>query len=109
MQKRYGRLVRDNIPAIIRANGEMPTTRLMETDEYRRELLYLLIEEAENSRQAADMDKPNLTTELADVLEVLYAILEEFEIPADELERIRRERAEKRGQFKEKIFLESVG
>jgi len=47
---RYGKLVRDNIPEIIRADSQIPNVRTMETDEYRRELLYKLIEESEELR-----------------------------------------------------------
>lgn len=108
-KKRYGKLVRDKIPDIIRGNKEMPMTRTMETDEYRRELLYKLIEEAEEVRQAGyESDSAELMSELSDVMEVYLAILTEYNLNADEIEKLRLERAEKRGGFKDKIFLESV-
>lgn len=110
MKKRYGKLVRDRIPEIIRANDELPNTRTMETDEYRRELLYKIIEEAEKVR-AAGYDLENhedLITELADVAEVFDAILEEFDVSPELLESVQEKRREERGGFKDKIFLESV-
>lgn len=109
MKKRYGKLVRDNIPKIIRANGEFPHVRVMETDEYRRELLYKLIEEAEEVRQAGyDASDPEFTAEIADVLEVIDAILVEFNIDNDRLEMARTERRNERGGLNERIFLEAV-
>tara|TARA_B100000745_G_scaffold205743_1_gene136017 strand:+ start:7162 stop:7494 length:333 start_codon:yes stop_codon:yes gene_type:complete len=109
MKQRYGKLVRDNIPNIIRANGETPNVRIMNTDEYRRELLYKLIEEAEEVRQAGyDPDGIEFVTELADLAEVLDAVFVEFEIKQDLLEKLREDRKSERGGFAERIFLESV-
>ncbi len=107
--KRYGKLVRDGIPDIIRENGELPTTRVMDSDEYRRELLYKLIEEAEEARQAGyDPSSEQFRAELADLQEVFNAVLAEFDITADDIERVRAERVAERGGFAGRIFLESV-
>ena len=46
--------------------------------------------------------------ELADILEVVYAIAEAKGCSVESLEALRREKAAKRGGFKERIFLESV-
>ncbi len=109
MKKRYGKLNRDNVPNIIRANGETPNVRVMNTDEYRRELLYKLIEEAEEVRQAGyDPEGIEFVTELADLKEILEAVLTEFEIKQELLEKLREDRLAERGGFAEKIFLESV-
>ncbi len=109
MAKRYGKLVRDNIPNIIRANKEIPNVRVMDTDEYRRELLYKLIEEAEEVRHAGyDPDGIEIVTELADLKEVIDAVVDEFNIDEELIQKIKAERKEKRGAFKEKYFLESV-
>ena len=43
---------------------------------------------------------------MADVLEVLYAIATAHGYSVEELERVRAEKAEKRGGFADKIFLE---
>lgn len=110
MKKRYGKLVRDNIPAIIRANGEIPNIRTMDTDEYRRELLYKLIEEAEEVRKAGYDLKPGeaLLKQVADLAEVFDATLTEFEITPEILATARSKRRKERGGFEGKIFLESV-
>ncbi|QSH39700.1 nucleoside triphosphate pyrophosphohydrolase [Candidatus Kaiserbacteria bacterium] len=110
MKKRYGKLVRDNVPDIIRANGEMPTVRTLETDGYRKELLYKLIEESEEARQSGfdDENKNELLRELTDVAEVLDAILVEFGITKEELQTAQDAKRKERGGFKNKVFLESV-
>lgn len=109
MKKRYGKLIRDKIPAIIRANGELPNTRPMDQDEYRRELLYKLIEEAEEVRQAGyDPESQGFVKELADVSEVFDAILKEFDVSIETVEATQEQRRRERGGFDDKIFLESV-
>ena len=110
MKKRYGKLVRDKIPAIIRANDEIPNIRTMDTDEYRRELLYKLIEEAEEVRQAGNNSDSEAAfiRELADLAEVFDTTLEEFGISKETLEQEQGKRRTERGGFKDKIFLESV-
>lgn len=109
MKKRYGKLVRDRIPELIRANGEVPTVRTMETDEFRRELLYKLIEEAEEVRRAGyDASDPEFMSQLSDLQEVYNAILTEFDIDEDVINDIRKSRLEERGGFENKVFLEAV-
>ena len=46
--------------------------------------------------------------ELADVLEVMYAIANSFKIPFEEIEKVRLDKKEKRGGFDSKIFLKST-
>ena len=91
-KRRYGKLVRDNIPELIRSDGDMPNYRVMQDDEFRKELLYKLIEESEELRKAgeyASADKEALLAESADVLEVLYAIFNEFGLDANAVEEVR--------------------
>ena len=38
MEKTYNKLVRDNIPNIIKNNGEDPITRILTNEEYKQEL-----------------------------------------------------------------------
>ena len=46
--------------------------------------------------------------ELADILEVIYALCDLYEINKDTLEQTRKEKAEKRGGFKNKIILDET-
>ncbi len=99
------------MPEVIRSDGEIPNVRTMQKDEFRSELLYKLIEETEELRKAgeyAEEDKLGMLEEAADVLEVLYTVFGEFGLDEGEIERVRREKLEKKGGFKDKIFLESI-
>lgn len=46
---------------------------------------------------------------LADALEVIYSLVGEHKVSIEELEYLRKTKANKRGAFKEKIFLIEVG
>lgn len=101
--KVYNKLVRDKIPEIIAAdNGKTCATRIMNDDEYLNSLNEKLQEELEEYLESGDIE------ELADLEEVLRAILDAKKTSYDNFENIRKNKAEKRGAFKKKIFLESV-
>ena len=101
--KIYSKLVRDKIPAIIVAdNGKTCKTRIMEDDEYLESLNTKMQEELKEYLESGDVE------ELADLEEVLRAILDVKKVSYEEFEKIRNAKVEKRGAFKEKIFLESV-
>ena len=109
MKKRYGKLVRDNVPALIRAEGDLPNIRVMDADEYRRELLYKLLDEAEDMRRAGyDPTEPEFLKQAVDVAEVFDATLKEFGITPEVLAKARAERRKARGGFEGKVFLVSV-
>lgn len=103
MKKTYNKLVRDKIPAIIRANGEVPVTRTLDDKEYLRELIKKLKEET------AEFAAEPSVEELADIKEVMIALRIAMGIRAGELEDARRKKANKNGRFKKRVFLESVG
>lgn len=102
MAKAMRKLVRDNIPAIIRANGEIPITRVLGDKEYITELVKKLKEETEEFAEAYSPE------ELADLFEVLLAIRTAIGLTESELEEIRKKKAHKNGSFKERLFLKSV-
>lgn len=104
--KTYKKLVRDKIPSIIEKNNEKPITRILSDDEYMVELKTKIQEETKECVQSESVKE--LVEELADLEEVLRAILEHNKISYEEFESIRKAKVEKRGAFKEKIFLESV-
>ncbi|OUM91798.1 nucleoside triphosphate pyrophosphohydrolase [Caldibacillus debilis] len=102
----YNKLVRDKIPQIIEQAGKTFTTRILEDDEYRKELRKKAFEELEEYMNAGDDEKA--LEELADVLEIIHALAECHGGTIERVEQIRAEKAEKRGGFKEKIFLVEV-
>ncbi len=98
----HNKLVRNNIPQIIEAAGKQAVTRVLSDEEYLAELDRKLTEEC------AEYQADKNVEELADVLEVLYAIAAARGYSVQELERIRAAKAEKRGGFADRIFLEKV-
>lgn len=102
MTKKYKKLVRDNIPAIIEQNGERPVIRTLSDDEYIQELIQKLKEEI------AEFEQDRSIEELADIKEVSIALREALGVHAGDLEEARRKKAKKNGRFKRKIFLEGI-
>lgn len=100
--KVFNKLVRDKIPTIIEANGEQAKTRILNDDEYRAELNKKLLEEV------AEYSADNNVEELADIVEVVYGILNSMGISLEEFETIRKAKVDKRGAFQERIFLEET-
>lgn len=93
-----GKLVRDKIPQIIMSDGKIPIVRTLSDEEYLTELDRKLDEEV------AEYQTDKSLEEMADVLEVLFAICEARGHSVDELMKVRDEKRENRGGFKEKIF-----
>ena len=100
--KVYNKLVRDKIPEIILKDNELPSTRILNDEEYIQELNKKLQEEVNEYLEAENIE------EMVDILEVIRAILEHKGVTYDEIEEKRIKKAKKRGAFKEKIFLEKV-
>ena len=86
----------------LRLTGKKSTHKILTADEYAVELTKKLVEEVEEYK------KDKNTDELADIMEVVYALARLHSCTAEELEKIRAEKAEKRGGFEKKIFLVEV-
>ena len=71
MEKTYNKLVRDNIPNIIKSNGETPITRILTNEEYKQELEKKLYEEYQEVLESSGEDR---IEELADMLEVIKSL-----------------------------------
>ncbi len=95
-----GKLVRDKIPQIIQADGKSSIIRTLSEEDYLQELDKKLNEEV------AEYQADKSIEEMADVLEVLYAICEARGHSLEELEQVRKEKSDKRGAFKERIYWE---
>jgi predicted house-cleaning noncanonical NTP pyrophosphatase (MazG superfamily) len=99
---KYNKLVRDKVPEIIKKNNAVPVTHIADDKEYWDKLKEKLGEEVEEFLQESN------AKELADILEIIYAIRDFKKISKEELEKIRAGKAEKRGGFKQKIILDET-
>ncbi|ADB31598.1 conserved hypothetical protein [Kribbella flavida DSM 17836] len=99
------KLVRDRIPELIRANGEVPISHQADPSEYRQRLRDKLTEEVDEYLTAAD---EQAVEELADVLEVVYALAADLGVGKEELEKLRRAKADQRGAFNDRVVLRGV-
>lgn len=98
----YDKLIRDKIPEIIEQSGKKCIVEVMDNDTYIEYLDQKLNEELAEYQQNKSIE------ELADLLEVMYAVVTARGYSVAELERIRLEKAEKRGAFEKKLLLKSV-
>ena len=95
----YNKLVRDKIPAIIESNGKTPKTRILSCEEYTAELEKKLDEEV------CEFHKDKNLEELADILEVVYALTENIGCSKEELFTANERKRAERGGFKDRILL----
>lgn len=99
---KFNKLIRDKIPEIIKKNNEIPVTYIAGDEEYFIKLKEKLEEEIKEFLEEGRDE------ELADILEVIYAICDFKHINRKELEEMRKKKAEERGGFKNKIILEEI-
>lgn len=98
----YNKLIRDKIPQIIEKSGKIAVVETLESEEYKRLLDCKLSEELQ------EYLSDDSTEELADLVEVVYAILKFKGIDIDEFEGIRLKKAAERGAFEKRLLLREV-
>ena len=102
MGRIYEKLVRDNIPAMIEEQGETPLIRTLDDEEYIRRLDEKLREETEEYMEDGSME------EMADILEVMRAIILARGHSWEEVEEMRKAKAAKNGAFEKRVYLIGV-
>ncbi len=102
MIKKFNKLVRDRIPEIIISNQGKPDYMVLSDAEYIYELEKKLDEELAEYHESKKLE------EIADVLEVLFAISKARGVSQDEIMKLRMEKAITRGGFEKRIFLKTV-
>lgn len=93
-----GKLVRDKVPEIIRSEGRDPITAVAGAEEYRVRLRAKLREEVGEFLESDDS-----LDELADILEVVYALAEIGGADRNRLEELRAVKAKERGAFADRV------
>jgi predicted house-cleaning noncanonical NTP pyrophosphatase (MazG superfamily) len=104
--KRYNKLVRDGIPALLARKGLVVVVSRLSGGKFRRALREKLIEEAGELSKARGRKK--VLNELADCSEVLRAIAKSEKVTMAAVERVRRAKLKKRGGFQRGFFLKKV-
>ena len=99
---KYRKLVRDRIPEIIESSGKSCTTEILSAEDYLRMI------DAKLDEELTEYHKDQNIEELADLLEVIRAAAIARGYTIEELERVRAEKAAKRGGFEKKILLVEV-
>ena len=98
----YNKLVRDKIPEILKESGHKTSTHTAVDAEYTVKLNEKLKEEVEEYLESEKNE------ELADIIEVINAICQLKGLSKEELEEIRKRKADERGRFHKKTILEYV-
>lgn len=99
---RFDKIVRDSIPNIIRAKGERATTHIANGDERKTKLQEKLQEEVKEYLESGRLE------ELADIIEVIHGICAMHAISIEDIEALRKYKAEVRGGFNQAVVLEET-
>ncbi len=97
---KYDKLVRDNIPEYIKGKGEAVVFHIADKQEYWQKLKEKLGEEVEEFLTSESID------ELADILEVIDAIVDHKQFDRQEIEKVKADKAHKKGKFSKRIILD---
>ncbi len=100
--KIYHKLVRDRIPEIIASDGKTCVCETLSDEDY----LHLL--DAKLTEELSEYQESHSLEELADLLEVLRAVVKARGWTWEELEQVRSDKAAKRGGFERRLLLKEV-
>lgn len=102
----YNKLVRNGIPSIIALDRKKYTMNVLDTAQHEEEIKRKLEEELKEYQQASSNEEA--IEELADLLELIYAVLPLHNSTIEELEKVRLAKREKRGGFDKGYYLIEV-
>jgi predicted house-cleaning noncanonical NTP pyrophosphatase (MazG superfamily) len=98
----HSKLVRDKIPQIILAQKRQPIYHVATEKEYGEYLMKKLQEEVNEFFEAENKE------ELADVMEVIYAICQHKQFDLSDIEKVRMKKKEERGAFNDRLILDQI-
>ena len=103
------KLVRDKIPKIYEADGKTCITENLQAEAYAEKLIELLDAELNDFKDAFNMeDDEQAVKKIADIVEVLYAVLDLIGVPKDSFEKIRLAKNSKFGGYKDGVLLKEI-
>ncbi|MEO1401246.1 MAG: nucleoside triphosphate pyrophosphohydrolase [Cyanobacteria bacterium J06635_1] len=103
MRKVYSKLVRDKVPSIIAAANKRYDAQALSDTQYQLALKAKLVEEALEVQAAASPE--DLVAELADVLEVMAALMDAYGLDAEQVKSAQADKRARRGGFETRIEL----
>lgn len=95
----YNKLVRDEIPRIIKESGKNPEVRILNKDDYLKALDKKLLEEVDEYQVDKSME------EIADILEVLDAICLARGYSIEDVLKVKTKKMQNRGGFDKRVYL----
>ncbi|OGZ70267.1 MAG: phosphoribosyl-ATP pyrophosphohydrolase [Candidatus Staskawiczbacteria bacterium RIFCSPLOWO2_01_FULL_33_9] len=97
---KYNKLVRDKIPEYIKSKGGSAIFHVANEKEYWIKLKEKLLEEVNEFLNSESEE------EMADILEVIDAIINYKKFNKEELEKVKNKKSEEKGKFQDKIILD---
>jgi predicted house-cleaning noncanonical NTP pyrophosphatase (MazG superfamily) len=95
----FNKVIRDKIPEIIQKDGHTCNIQTLSDEKFIIEI------EKKLSEEVTEYQNDKNPEELADILEVIYAIAQLKGISKEELEKIRIKKLQDRGGFEKNLFL----
>lgn len=103
MKKEYNKLIRDNIPEVIKKSGKEYEIKRLSNDELETYVKTKVNEEIEELLTATERD--DVVNEFADVYEILEKLMEVKNIKFEEIKKAKDHKNNKRGAFKKNLCL----
>lgn len=98
----YNKLVRDKIVENIKSKGHKCDYRILDNDEYKKELDKKLLEETK------EVIESHSAEEIGDLIEVILAVMKGNNILQEDIEKLMKQKREKNGAFENRLYLISV-
>lgn len=99
----YNKLIRDNIPDVMRRNGAAYKVKRLSKRAFVQALLMKVGEEA--SALPGQTKKSEIVSELGDVLDVIAALQEALNISSKDINAARRAALKRKGWFRKRLYL----
>ena len=101
---KYDKIVRDNIPRIIRASGGECRTRMITSKRELTKYLITKLREETNELEKATTNS-GMMEELGDIMECVFAITDNACFDIEKVMRMRKRKAERKGTFLNGVIL----
>lgn len=102
------KLVRDEIVSTMEKQGKKTISRVLNDEEFVKELKIKLKEELAELDEVEFRDRENFKNELADIQLLIDYLLKINKISKEELKNFQKEKIKKVGAFEKRIFVEEV-